>query len=246
MHLLKRGIDAVTSATTSTRTRLSQLETKAMTSHNDLGKQLVIANEMIKIAPTYPKGYLLAGRIYLKQGNLKAALTVYRLGLDCVPTIISSYPLLKRNYDVVYTEYSNQQQRQRQQQPLRRGTIASIATETIPSKGASPFAYDIICLIFGHLSLIDLIKCTTVCESWCRFIIKWPPFWQLIESYLPQLDTELFKMYLSSTTDYGVKFIGQRPQQQAQHLLEKFPSSVAFSILEALHEYHHPLQSLGK
>ncbi|KAG2217775.1 hypothetical protein INT45_000395 [Circinella minor] len=230
-------MDAVTSVTTSTRTRLSQLETKASLVHNDLGKQLVIANEMIKIAPTSPKGYLLAGRIYLKQRNLEDALVIYRQGLDCVPTIISSYSLLKRNYNVVYTELTNQQQ-----QPLQSNTAAS--TETITDKVVSTFAYDIICVIFGHLSLIDLIKCTTVCESWCRFIIKWPPFWQLIEAYLPQLDTELFKLYLSSTTQYGVKFFGQKAQNPP--LLENFPSSIAFSILEALHEYHHPLQSLGK
>ncbi|KAI7852625.1 hypothetical protein BDC45DRAFT_607198 [Circinella umbellata] len=243
MHFLKRGIDAVTSATTSTRARLSQLETRATTVHNDLGKQLVIANEMIKIAPTSPKGYLLAGRTYLKQSNLKNALAVYRRGLDCVPTIISSYSLLERNYDVVYTELTNQQQQQQQQQqqpqPLQSNAAAS--TELMSDKVVSTFAYDIISLIFGHLSLIDLIKCTTVCESWCRFIIKWPPFWQLIEAYLPQLDTELFKLYLSSTTKYGVKFFGQKEKQP---LLEKFPSSIAFSILEALHEYHHPLQTL--
>ncbi|KAI9261656.1 hypothetical protein BDA99DRAFT_512029 [Phascolomyces articulosus] len=237
MHLIKRGIDAFTSATTSTRTLLSQLETKASiaSAHDDIEKQLTIAKEMIKVVPTSPKGYLLAGRVYIKQNNLKSALNIYKKGLDQVPSIISSYTTLKRNYDAVHNELTNQQREIQLLQQRRKPTSSSGGVYPSPSFSA----YDIICLIFHHLSLIDLIKCTTVCKSWNRLIIKWPPFWKLVDAYLPQLDPESFKIYLSSPKHHGLRFLGKEQQQ-----LEKLPLSIVFSVLAALQEYHHPLESL--
>ncbi|KAI9492607.1 hypothetical protein BDB00DRAFT_424907 [Zychaea mexicana] len=245
MYLLKRGIDAVSSATTSTRTRLVQLEAKASATQTDLNKQQAIATEMIKIAPTSLKGYLLAGRTHLKQKNYEVALAVYKQGLELVPNIVPSYSLLQRNYDAVQAELMKRQKLQRlpssarnhhQQQQKHQDAINQQHLDTV----SSTFAYDIISLIFSHLSVHDLIKCTSVCDSWRRFIIKWPVFWQLITAEIPQLDLNSFTMYLTNR-HRGLKFL----EQQHPHThRQKVISRNALSLLVALQSFRYPLESL--
>ena len=218
MHFLRRGIDAVSIAMTSTSTRLAQLEAKSTaTSPEDSQKLLSIAREMKSIAPTSPKGYLLAGRVYLKNDDLETALSVYKQGLQMVPNIVSGYSLLQRNVKAVEVEVK------------RRGTAVPVEVRKV-----STFAYDITSLIFSHLSLADLIKCTTVCKPWFQFIIRWPWFWHVLKVQVPHLDTESFHAYLLQQRA-GLKFIG--------HLHEPFvPNSLSF--LSTLQEYYYSVDNL--
>ncbi|KAI8138702.1 hypothetical protein BJV82DRAFT_630217 [Fennellomyces sp. T-0311] len=218
MHLLRRGIEAVSTAMTSTGTRLAQLDAKATaTPLEDFDRLLLIADEMKSIAPTSPKGYLLAGRVYLKKDNLEAALSTYKKGLERVPDIISSYSLLERNRKAVEAEIKR-----------REGPPVPVLRKD------STFAYNIISLIFSHLSLADLIKCTTVCEPWFQFIIEWPWFWHLLKIQVPQLDPESFREYLLGQGS-TIKYIG---------VLHEPLIPNALSFVSVLQEHYDPVELL--
>ncbi|KAI9313134.1 hypothetical protein BX666DRAFT_1979916 [Dichotomocladium elegans] len=121
------------------------------------------AMNLIHSSPRTAKGYLIAGRAYVKENKLQEAITIYSQGLICVPPSTHGYDRLERNASIVAQEMKRQ------------------VTDKIIS------------LVFGHLSEAELVQCTMVCRSWRRFFVDWSSFQERIHTAFPQLNMNSFK-----------------------------------------------------
>ena len=52
-------------------------------------------------------------------------------------------------------------------------------------------SYDVLGLIFGHLSFRERIRCTRVSKAWRLYLLSWPNLWNDISDSHCNLDTNL-------------------------------------------------------
>ncbi|KAI7877637.1 hypothetical protein K492DRAFT_239015 [Lichtheimia hyalospora FSU 10163] len=123
---------------------------------NDDKTELVAMN-MILLEPKEPDGYLLAGKLYEKQGRRSAARVIYADSLTQVPLTDPHYPKLQLALKKL---------------DLQRASFVSL------------FSYDVSCIIFSELKRDDLIQCTGVCQAWSHFMLQWPRFWDLLDGVI--------------------------------------------------------------
>lgn len=152
----------VTSLLSSNIDKANQQEQSASTplqtskeSNDDMTEMTAL--NIIELEPKKADGYLLAGQLYEKQGRLSAARAMYADSLTHVPSTNPQYDelcLALKKLD------------------MRFGSFIFI------------FPYDILCIIFSHLALNDLIQITGVCRSWSDFMLQWHEFWYLLNGVI--------------------------------------------------------------
>lgn len=110
----------------------------------------IVALNMIILEPREPDGYLLAGKLYEKQHRYTAARAIYA----------------HSRYRVPYTH--------------KRYDELHLGLKRIDMKRASfvhLLPYDVIGIIFSHLTSDELLQCANVSLSWNFFILQWLEFW---------------------------------------------------------------------
>ncbi|KAI8139623.1 hypothetical protein BJV82DRAFT_716532 [Fennellomyces sp. T-0311] len=130
-----------------------------------LEKAQLTAQKLIRKKPKSGEGYLTAGEVYKQQGHLRAALAVYEQGLLSVPPTDSQYARLQKEAQSVSATLLEHHQMFQYLNP-----------------------YDIWCLIFAKLNFRDLLRCTSVCQTWSNFISSWPKFWEKHRIEMPQME----------------------------------------------------------
>ena len=129
---------------------------QASKENNDDEAEMVALN-MILVKPNEADGYLLAGRLYEKQGRLSAARVMYADSLTHVSYTNPRYSELQHAHKKF---------------DLRCRSFISV------------FSYDLLCIIFSYLARDDLIQCIGVCQAWSHFMLQWPVFWNSLDDVI--------------------------------------------------------------
>ncbi|KAI9468884.1 MAG: hypothetical protein EXX96DRAFT_97592 [Benjaminiella poitrasii] len=133
------------------------------------------AIQMVKVAPTDARGYLRLGKLLSLEKKYDKAIQIYTCALDKVG------PQDKR-YDQL------------------------AAMKTAAEKKAKPalvqdfmnvLPYDIVSLIFSHLSFDRRVSCTAVSRTWRAFALNWSGMWRDLDFGYRKVSLATIKKYLS-------------------------------------------------
>ncbi|KAI9271747.1 hypothetical protein BDA99DRAFT_602493 [Phascolomyces articulosus] len=141
-------------------------------------KQQEEAQRMIKESPTSSKGYFVSAQLYQEQDDLNAALSIYLQSLKSVPPGDLDYSLLLKEKQRLIAKLKQRSQ----------GGFYDL------------LPYDVLYLIFGHLSYKELLHCARVCRRWNDFMMEWPEFWNKIALGMPNINRKTLNSLLRGQT----------------------------------------------
>ncbi|KAI8138460.1 hypothetical protein BJV82DRAFT_630907 [Fennellomyces sp. T-0311] len=189
MLSIRKACNTVVSAFTSNHVAPESKQSKQVSSVKEkarLQKAQLAAQKRIRKSPTSAHGYLASGEIYKQQGNLRAALSIYKQGAQHVAPHKAQHALLQKEVYEISGVLSGRSQKFQHLTP-----------------------YDIWYLIFENLGFRDLLRCACVCKTWCNFLVDLPEFWeqfpaQPAEGLQPTTSCQIHEVRLYGPMDAGL------------------------------------------
>ncbi|RCI05930.1 hypothetical protein CU098_008854 [Rhizopus stolonifer] len=150
---------------------------------NQIDLALRDASSIISIAPTESRGYLRAGKLLMLQKKYKQAVNVYQRALVKVDPHDSRYAQIK----------------QMKQTAEKRATPSSYLDfmQVLP--------YDVVSLIFAHLSFDRRVQCTGVSKAWRQFALNWSGMWRDLDFGHRKVPVTTIKKYLGYATGRHIR-----------------------------------------
>lgn len=168
---------------------ITALDNRAAT-YEKLGESLKSVRDskfILSINPVELKGYLRLGKLYLKLNDLLAAFKNYQLGSYTLLKFrekYPKYPISEALYESFKQNYQHVKSLRKSERSLQ-GHISEQFTVKRQRKCTDPFLYlnqDILYVIFGLLSLKQILSCHLICKNWCTNLR------QMIYLYLDKLE----------------------------------------------------------
>lgn len=141
---------------------------------NELDLAYKDAASMVKVAPKDARGYLRAGKVLSLQKKYDRAILIYTRALKQVDHNDNRYAMITNMKEA-----------------------AEKASKPPPKHDMmTRLPYDVISLIFSHLSFDRRIQCSAVSKSWRNFAVNWSGMWRDLEFGQRKVSMNIIKRYL--------------------------------------------------